>query len=269
MIRRSLRIGIRLGTLAGVAFALFKIVQARRPLPAVPQGEDPWAPIAPTSDPARAPVPRAVPEPPREEHGLVPPTVQPPTSLPRPSTRAEDPPFEPQSDAPPLVPPPALADDDEIIVLDSGDEILILESDPAEAVDAVSEAVAAAPALVPPSQAVPADEMPATAPAREPAARETAAKKAPAKKTAAKKTAAKKAPAKKAPAKKTAAKKSRSVAWVEPEGGVCPTSHPVKAKLRSAIFHLPGMAAYARTSPDRCYRDEQAAIADGLRKAAR
>jgi len=43
----------------------------------------------------------------------------------------------------------------------------------------------------------------------------------------------------------------------------------VKAKLRSAIFHLPGMAAYARTTPDRCYRDEQSAAGDGLRKAAR
>ena len=287
MIRRSLRIGIRLGTLAGVAFALFKIVQARRPLPAVPQGEDPWAPIAPTSDPARAPVPRAVPEPPREEHGLVPPTVQPPTSLPRPSTRAEDPPFEPQSDAPPLVPPPALADDDEIIVLDSGDEILILESDPAEAVDAVSEAVAAAPALVPPSQAVPTDETQATeapateapttgaraaAPAKKAPAKKASTPKAPAKKAAArkatKKAVAAKAPAKKT-AKKTAAKKSGSVAWVEPDGDVCPTTHPVKAKLRSGIFHLPGMAAYARTSPDRCYRDEQGVTADGLRKALR
>ena len=34
------------------------------------------------------------------------------------------------------------------------------------------------------------------------------------------------------------------VAWVEPDGAVCPTSHPIKAKMSSKIFHLPGMAFY-------------------------
>lgn len=58
-------------------------------------------------------------------------------------------------------------------------------------------------------------------------------------------------------------------AWVVPEGGVCPTTHPVKAKLASKIFHLPGMANYERTRPDRCYRDATAAEADGLRPAKR
>ncbi len=58
-------------------------------------------------------------------------------------------------------------------------------------------------------------------------------------------------------------------AWVEPTGGVCPTTHPVKAKLRSKIFHLPGMLAYERTNPDRCYADPEAAEADGLRPAKR
>ncbi len=57
--------------------------------------------------------------------------------------------------------------------------------------------------------------------------------------------------------------------WVEPEGGICPTSHPVKAKLSSQIFHLPGMTAYDRTTPDRCYRDAAAAESDGLRQAKR
>lgn len=54
-------------------------------------------------------------------------------------------------------------------------------------------------------------------------------------------------------------------AWIEPEGEVCPTSHPVKAKLSSKIFHLPGMLNYDRTRPDRCYRDPEAAEDDGLR----
>jgi hypothetical protein len=35
------------------------------------------------------------------------------------------------------------------------------------------------------------------------------------------------------------------------------------------IYHLPGMLAYDRTQPDRCYRDAPAAEADGLRKAKR
>jgi hypothetical protein len=58
-------------------------------------------------------------------------------------------------------------------------------------------------------------------------------------------------------------------AWVEPAGGACPTSHPVKAKLASKIFHLPGMANYDRTNPDRCYVDAAAAEADGLRASKR
>jgi hypothetical protein len=57
--------------------------------------------------------------------------------------------------------------------------------------------------------------------------------------------------------------------WVEPNGSACPATHPVKAKMSSGIFHLPGMVAYDRTSPDRCYVDAEAAQADGLRQAKR
>jgi hypothetical protein len=60
-----------------------------------------------------------------------------------------------------------------------------------------------------------------------------------------------------------------SDAWVPPADGVCPTTHPVKAKLASKIFHLPGMANYERTKPDRCYVDAARAEADGLRQAKR
>ncbi len=49
------------------------------------------------------------------------------------------------------------------------------------------------------------------------------------------------------------------------EGGACPTSHPVKAKTSSGIFHVPGGANYDRTKADRCYVDADAAEADGLR----
>jgi hypothetical protein len=57
--------------------------------------------------------------------------------------------------------------------------------------------------------------------------------------------------------------------WVEPVDGACPSTHPVKAKLSSKIFHVPGMANYERTTPDRCYVDAAAAEADGLRAAKR
>jgi hypothetical protein len=59
-------------------------------------------------------------------------------------------------------------------------------------------------------------------------------------------------------------------AWVEPSSdGYCPQSHPIKAKLSSKIVHLPGMLAYDRTKPDRCYASESAAETDGFRKAKR
>jgi hypothetical protein len=58
-------------------------------------------------------------------------------------------------------------------------------------------------------------------------------------------------------------------AWVGPDGNACPASHPVKAKLGSRIFHVPGMANYARTVPDRCYVDASAAEGDGFRRAKR
>ena len=35
--------------------------------------------------------------------------------------------------------------------------------------------------------------------------------------------------------------------------------------MTSMIFHLPGMLNYERTKADRCYADQAAAEADGLR----
>lgn len=58
-------------------------------------------------------------------------------------------------------------------------------------------------------------------------------------------------------------------AWVDPVDGACPPGFPVKAKLRSGIYHLPGMAAYERTVPDRCYPTAETAADDGLRAAKR
>jgi hypothetical protein len=58
--------------------------------------------------------------------------------------------------------------------------------------------------------------------------------------------------------------------WVDAgDGGACPAHHPVKAKLTSGIFHVPGGANYGRTQADRCYVSADAAEADGLRAAKR
>jgi hypothetical protein len=65
------------------------------------------------------------------------------------------------------------------------------------------------------------------------------------------------------------AKKTTLPPWVAPENGICPPSHPVKAKLSSGIFQVEGNAMYQRTGPDRCYQSPEAAAADGLRPAKR
>ncbi|MCU1486855.1 MAG: hypothetical protein JWN67_3601 [Actinomycetia bacterium] len=74
---------------------------------------------------------------------------------------------------------------------------------------------------------------------------------------------------KKAAAKKETKKKAKAEPWVEPVDGACPGTHPVKGKLTSKIFHLPGGFNYPRTIPDRCYIDAAAAEADGLRASKR
>lgn len=57
--------------------------------------------------------------------------------------------------------------------------------------------------------------------------------------------------------------------WVPANDGVCPPTHPVKAKLSSKIFHTPTGRNYKSTKADRCYPDEASAQADGLRPAQR
>ncbi len=59
-------------------------------------------------------------------------------------------------------------------------------------------------------------------------------------------------------------------AAVHPDAdGSCPITHPIKGKLATGIYHRPGAFAYDRTRADRCYRDDEAAEADGLRAAKR
>lgn len=76
-------------------------------------------------------------------------------------------------------------------------------------------------------------------------------------------------PVAKKPAKKAAAPKKKLPPWVDPEGRVCPQTHPVKGKLSSMIFQVPGNFAYERTTPDRCYNSADDAEDDGLRAAKR
>jgi len=58
-------------------------------------------------------------------------------------------------------------------------------------------------------------------------------------------------------------------AWVKPVGSTCPPGYPVKAKTSSRVYRVPGMFSYEESKPERCYRDEDAAIADGFTRAKR
>lgn len=60
---------------------------------------------------------------------------------------------------------------------------------------------------------------------------------------------------------------SRSDRWVPPVERQCPDGYPVKGNDSSKIYHLPGGRFYARTVPERCYANEEDAIADGYRAA--
>jgi hypothetical protein len=75
-------------------------------------------------------------------------------------------------------------------------------------------------------------------------------------------------PARKSPTGKAGEPPGERI-WVPANDGVCPQSHPVKAKLSSKIFHTPASRNYSRTKADRCYPDETSAQADGLRPAQR
>ena len=99
-----------------------------------------------------------------------------------------------------------------------------------------------------PVRAVAPEPAPARAPTPEPQRVEQAAKK---------------------PAVKKEAPKKTLDTWVDPDGNICPDTHPVKGKLSSMIFQVPGNFAYDRTNPDRCYESADAATADGMRPAKR
>ena len=61
-----------------------------------------------------------------------------------------------------------------------------------------------------------------------------------------------------------------STPWVDPlEDGSCPSTHPVKGKLMSGLYHVVGGFNYPRAKADRCYLDIEAAEDDGLRASKR
>lgn len=60
---------------------------------------------------------------------------------------------------------------------------------------------------------------------------------------------------------------SNETSWVEPTDGVCPVEFPIKGNANSGIYHVPGGRFYDRTVPERCYATEDAAVADGYRRA--
>jgi len=55
--------------------------------------------------------------------------------------------------------------------------------------------------------------------------------------------------------------------WAEPVDGECPEGYPIKGNADSGIYHVPGGRFYDRTVPERCYADEDDAIADGYRRS--
>lgn len=72
------------------------------------------------------------------------------------------------------------------------------------------------------------------------------------------------------PATRRATQGSSNGSWVKPDGsGLVPASHPVKAKVSSRVYRVPGMPGYERSVPDRCYESPEAAEADGFTRATR
>lgn len=222
MVRRSFRIGLRLGLFIGLGFALVKTVQSRRASSAPPPPE-PWQPIVDTPRPAPTPRTGSAGTRPVDEVGEQ--ILEP--SAPE-ATRA--PPARP---APRPAPVPVTA---------GVEEDLLIEDAELAGIDSALDVIP--------------DDSPAPA-----AGQKAAAKRAPA---------AKKAATSATKAKKAAKKAAAPVpGWVEATGGTCPPTHPIKGKLASRLFHLPGMFAYDRTRPDRCFRDAEAAVAEGFTQAKR
>lgn len=72
------------------------------------------------------------------------------------------------------------------------------------------------------------------------------------------------------PAQAASSSTADEVTWVRPDGdGEPPDTHPIKAKVSSRVYRVPGMSSYDQTKADRCYPSAEAAEADGFTKAKR
>lgn len=261
MLRRSFRIGLRMGLVAGILVVVVKVVQARR----TPRDEtwplsdrgagggsdgDKWPPVQP------APV---EPEPPATTvTDRIPPVKKaaetaaagtPPAPGAGASEAAAAPPAASAAPAAPTAPvEPGAPDPDPV----AGPQPAAKAGSSAKAAKRAPAAKAAPTARRRPGPDIPA--MPAAEPGADPAGAPTPPAAAPARR-----------------ARKDGTRRVRRSArpWIETTDHDCPPSHPVKAKLSSMLYHLPGMAFYNRTRPDRCYVDAAAAEADGFTRAKR
>jgi len=234
MVRRSFRIGLWIGLLLGVTLALRRTVQLRRSAERPEISTEPWPPVR-FEEHLRA-----------DEFRRNEPAPEPLRSGPFPAA--------PRSESAPEAAAAARRHGDEHPPLEEAvaEEIRLdaaLEPSGAVAIEEGGGAVEEPAAVEDDDWSVPEiEEPPPERPAR------------PAKKAAG---------AGRATAKKAARPKKPAMAWVEPDEGACPNSHPIKAKLSSGIFHLPGMFAYDRTKADRCYASAEDAESDGLHRAKR
>lgn len=235
---RLLRRLLRLGLLAGVAVGALKAVKGRK-------APDPWAESWVSTGPpggtrpSAAPITPAAPKPPAPPSTATASVAAPPPAGPKPPAPASPGPGSRPPAATPAPPPPETA---------TGG------ADKRSGAGSNSE-----------SNLGDADSKEADRAAGDPKPSETSGGKAAAGR-ATKST--RKGPARKSPTGKAEEPPGERL-WVPANDGVCPQSHPVKAKLSSKIFHTQSSRNYGRTKADRCYPDEASAQADGLRPAQR
>lgn len=233
MRRLSFRRGLLVGILVGAVAVVARMVSGRG-VPAVPAPSPEWPPLAPVAvtpgDPvAPTPTPASRPAPPVEPTPPPPSEPTPPSELRPPSSMSAAAPTSGSSSAP--LPTPSAP-----LTAHEG-----TRPAPAPTFGTAPDAAAAAASTTPLATPL----RPRPDPTRD-LATETAAQ-----------------------GRGDEDESTGEPSWVTAEGDTCPTSHPVKAKLSSGIFHLPDDDAYDRTTPDRCYRDAAAAEEDGLRAAKR
>lgn len=244
MLRRAFRLGLRVTLALGLGAAVAKLAElrrARQKRPVSSRQQD-WPPVP--VHPARDAEARVGPE-----MGAPPAPLAPP---PEPVAPPPPPKPAPRPKPAPAVNPEAVA------------------ASP-EAVAATPEPAAAAPGPVATAAGPPqaSERLPQTDPQSQPRAQQRQAGGARAGQPDPEPTRAPRPLRAKRQGAPPAPPAPAAPAWVAATGRECPPSHPVKAKLASRLYHLPGMLAYERTIPDRCYASEEAAAADGLRRAKR